>query len=739
MSNTSASKPSFVFGYWRPWEEDSNIYDSYLDYIKDTSLAKYGADTVGLYIKYASSNQVDVINKLHRELTSGLDIISNQLNYVNENLYFINKNLDLLVEQQRISNILLLDISDLLKIPDYEKERQHHIELGLKFFNNAQNNSDLYIDALDEFLKAEVLMKQDYFVLNKIGFIYLYVEKLINPRKALDYFLRAAKYSSAENDKKSIRTFNALIVNNEKSKIKKLESELENFESNFDFAKFPALEKSSYNGWYIEDFTYKLYTVDEDVDDGYDCQESDKIYFKDIINSCDAEENLKVELNKIANSVEDIVKKYGFINNSLNSINSLASDSFEKAAFSAYILGMKEEAIEYQKKALTLYPNSINKFFLAKYLIRNNFHSDGLDYLNQAIDESPFLAMGIFKEIDFINNERVLNLLETKNIEVNNKINQLIDDWASFNSSSVQKINQKLIDLYSKPYDVKVIEYHNIRQEYLSININQDKIERNIDNLILEIKKYFFCTLNIDNLTQELNNLKTLPFEKMQRLFEEFQIAIKNDILKVGSKYGGGIVFFFDEKNKNGLILCEKECKASFWGGKGRINATGNGFGMGLSNTIKIVNNASWYVEKGFFIDSKKPAPTAARLCLELAHQNYNDWYLPSIDELKLVYDFYTKYHKNVKFNNVAYWSSTDCGTEYEHGDIDTLAKLLVSQLGNELAKVLVFNSGRDVNEENREDKDYSQLWANQGDIKDKDRNYIYGVRAIRKFSLESS
>jgi hypothetical protein len=372
MSELLPTKPSFVFGYWKPWNEDSNVIDSYLDYVKDTDLVKYGADIVGTYINQASTKQVNAINKLSRELTSGLDIISNQLNQVNQNLYFINKNLDLLIEQQRMSHILLSDISDLLKIADYEKERQHHIELGLKFFNNAQNNSELYLDALEEFLKAEALMKQDYFVLNKIGYIYLYAENLINPKKALDYFLRAAKYSSAENDKKSIRTFNALIVNNEKSKIKKLESELEDFCSNFDWDKFPALQKSSYNGWYIEDLTYQLYTVEEDIDDGSECQESDKIYFKDLISNYDTEENLKVELLKISNVVEYIVKQYGFINNSLNSINSLASDSFEKAAFAAYILGLTSDALDYQEKSLTLYPSSINKFFLAKYLIRFN-------------------------------------------------------------------------------------------------------------------------------------------------------------------------------------------------------------------------------------------------------------------------------------------------------------------------------------------------------------------------------
>ena len=79
MSNISPSKPSFVLGYWRPWKEDSNAIDSYLDYVKDTKLAKYTADTVGKYVAKASRQQVGAINNLGRQLGNGLEIISNEI------------------------------------------------------------------------------------------------------------------------------------------------------------------------------------------------------------------------------------------------------------------------------------------------------------------------------------------------------------------------------------------------------------------------------------------------------------------------------------------------------------------------------------------------------------------------------------------------------------------------------------------------------------------------------------
>jgi hypothetical protein len=229
-------KPSFVLGYWRPWNENSSLFNSYLDYVKDTSLVKYGADMVGQYIQSASKEQIEAVNKVGKNICQGLDTLSiltiNNTNKtleavqsleqnlksgfadtVNE-LKFINRNLDIQIEQQKLSNLLLSNISELLRVPDSEKERQHSIELGIKFFVNAQNNSDLYDDAFEEFKKAESLMKQDYFVLHRIGCIYLYVEKYIDIEKALDYFLRAGKYASIESDPKAFRLANILATNN---------------------------------------------------------------------------------------------------------------------------------------------------------------------------------------------------------------------------------------------------------------------------------------------------------------------------------------------------------------------------------------------------------------------------------------------------------------------------------------------------------------------------------------------
>jgi hypothetical protein len=198
MLISKPERPSFVFGYWRPWNEKTNLIDSYLDYTRDVSLVKYGADTVGGYIRQASDEQLKAINKVGQAIGRGMNVLSNQMADVNENLRFLNRNMDIQIEQQKLSNLLLNNIFELLKVSDSEKERQRCIELGLNFFIKAQSNSEFFSDALDELKKAERFMKQDYFVLHRIGCIYLYVETHINPALALDYFARAAKYSSSE-------------------------------------------------------------------------------------------------------------------------------------------------------------------------------------------------------------------------------------------------------------------------------------------------------------------------------------------------------------------------------------------------------------------------------------------------------------------------------------------------------------------------------------------------------------
>lgn len=229
-------RPMLIGSYWRPWKPDSNLADSFLDFIKDKSLVRYGSSLVGdridngvnslvkaasalsekqfSAIEFAAAGQRKAIEAASMQQIAAInnvaDMLGERVDKVSQELGFMSRSLDMLHEQQRLSNKLLNEIVELLKIPDIEKERQYCITNGIKFFINASQNEELFEDSLEEFLKAEKMRKQDYFVLYRIGCIYLYVPQFYDPEKALDYFRRALKYSSVEIPQDSARMNNPL-------------------------------------------------------------------------------------------------------------------------------------------------------------------------------------------------------------------------------------------------------------------------------------------------------------------------------------------------------------------------------------------------------------------------------------------------------------------------------------------------------------------------------------------------
>lgn len=91
----------------------------------------------------------------------------------------------------------------------------------------------------------------------------------------------------------------------------------------------------------------------------------------------------------------------------------------------------------------------------------------------------------------------------------------------------------------------------------------------------------------------------------------------------VGQNYGGGKVFYVDQTGKHGLISAEFYLPANPWGCSG-INvsgAEGTFVGTGAQNTLDIVNGCG--------------PNTAASDCYNLDTLGFDDWYLPSLEELK--------------------------------------------------------------------------------------------------------
>ena len=117
---------------------------------------------------------------------------------------------------------------------------------------------------------------------------------------------------------------------------------------------------------------------------------------------------------------------------------------------------------------------------------------------------------------------------------------------------------------------------------------------------------------------------------------------------KIGSIYKGGYVF---KINIFGHGLCAAPLdyhKPVEWGCYGTLinGADGEKIGTGKQNTNDILAGCNSEV------------PYAAKVCDELVVDNYDDWYLPSVEELQLMQrELYVQSFGG--FQAVDYWSST--------------------------------------------------------------------------------
>jgi formylglycine-generating enzyme required for sulfatase activity len=227
--------------YFNPYAGDrARSREHWLNYLNDATIAKYTADSIGAFIERSSQEQLAAFDEINGTLEDGfagvqgglvavadevralsdqqergnrllafanahLEEISNGIEEANAWLQSMDSRLSLMLEEQRIGNVMAENIAELLHIPESEKERHRWIAMGLKFFKNAGRDADFYQDALKYFHMAEAAMPEDYFVLRQIGMLHLYAAPLLDLEKASDYLSRAGKYASVESHPDAVR------------------------------------------------------------------------------------------------------------------------------------------------------------------------------------------------------------------------------------------------------------------------------------------------------------------------------------------------------------------------------------------------------------------------------------------------------------------------------------------------------------------------------------------------------
>jgi len=123
--------------------------------------------------------------------------------------------------------------------------------------------------------------------------------------------------------------------------------------------------------------------------------------------------------------------------------------------------------------------------------------------------------------------------------------------------------------------------------------------------------------------------------------------------LKIGDTYEGGKIAYIFQVGENryvegethGLIAAAyDQCSDIEWGCSGiYIGETSTALGKGYENTISIIQKCS--------------ETNAAYLCDTLCLNGFNDWFLPSLDELHLLF---LKKDSIGGFSDTIYWSSSE-------------------------------------------------------------------------------
>jgi hypothetical protein len=120
----------------------------------------------------------------------------------------------------------------------------------------------------------------------------------------------------------------------------------------------------------------------------------------------------------------------------------------------------------------------------------------------------------------------------------------------------------------------------------------------------------------------------------------------KNREIAVGKIYKGGVIAYLNDSGQHGIIAAPNDQSSGIsWYDKKYIltNACETSIGSGLHNTSIIVS-------------LQTEGKYAANLCAYLTLEGYHDWFLPSIDELELLYQ--SRYA--IGGFSGSYWSSSE-------------------------------------------------------------------------------
>jgi hypothetical protein len=161
-------------------------------------------------------------------------------------------------------------------------------------------------------------------------------------------------------------------------------------------------------------------------------------------------------------------------------------------------------------------------------------------------------------------------------------------------------------------------------------------------NIKIHFPLFLFLAVALISCTKESDNVTALSSSQTSSATQAYFI---------GEHFGGGIIFYLDKTGRHGIIAAAEDLiEPQTWSRKDTLTgAQSLKLGAGINNTNRIC--------KVLGFPQSEADNYAALECAEFQEDGYNDWYLPSKDELNELY-----LHKDVigGFLPFAYWSSTE-------------------------------------------------------------------------------
>lgn len=119
----------------------------------------------------------------------------------------------------------------------------------------------------------------------------------------------------------------------------------------------------------------------------------------------------------------------------------------------------------------------------------------------------------------------------------------------------------------------------------------------------------------------------------------------------LGESYGGGFIIYIDGTGEHGLIAAETDqSSGTIWDNGSnclKTNVNSITIGSGQSNTTRLIS----VLGLGDY---------PARICDDLVLNGFNDWYLPSLQELDCLWKSLSVFDRHYNLNGFFYWTSSE-------------------------------------------------------------------------------